>query len=188
MEAYDNIVYRRKPNPYIRLITGNVIADIGCGSGQNCYQFKGKLTICLDLSLNQLMQAKKRGCENLIHADMEYLPFRNSSLSSLLYIASLHHLRDPSLALDEGYRVLKDKGEILVTVWLVHFRTFFRRYLVKKSIINGKEVRRFYRLYYPYELKRVMESMGFSTKVYKIYRMGSLLPNNALYYGIKTVV
>jgi len=61
-----------------------------------------------------------------------------------------------------------------------------RRYIIKRSLINGKEVRRFYRLYYPWELKRIMESKGFVTKIYKLYRVNSLLPNNSLYYGIKS--
>jgi ubiquinone/menaquinone biosynthesis C-methylase UbiE len=180
-------VYRRKPNPYVKLINGDKIIDVGCGSGQNCDQFKGRLVICLDLSLNQLNQARKKGCQNLVQADMEYLPFRDSSVDSLAYIASLHHLRDPSQALGEAQRVLKDKGEILVTVWLVQLKFFFlRRYIIKRSLINDKEVRRFYRLYYPWELKRIMESKGFVTKIYKLYRVNSLLPNNSLYYGIKS--
>lgn len=38
-EAYERIVHRRKPNPYIILINGNLVADIGCGAGQNCLMF-----------------------------------------------------------------------------------------------------------------------------------------------------
>ncbi|AKA75069.1 class I SAM-dependent methyltransferase [Saccharolobus solfataricus] len=180
-------MYRRKPNPYARLIEGDRVVDVGCGSGQNCGQFKGRLAICLDLSLNQLKQARNKECENLVQADMEYLPFRDLSVTSLVYIASLHHLRDPSRALEEAYRVLINGGEILVTVWLVQLRfLFLRRYIIKRSFINGKEIRRFYRLYYPWELRRIMESRGFVTKMCKLYRVNSLLPNNLLYYGIKS--
>lgn len=184
-EAYERIVHRRKPNPYIILINGNLVADIGCGSGQNCLMFNKKYVLCLDIALRQLIESKKRGCENLIQADMEYLPFRDSSIPSLAYIASLHHLKDPTKALIEAYRVLKEGGEILVIVWLIQPKFLFRRYVVIKTVFNGTIVKRFYRLYYPRELVKIMESFGFKTRLYKIYRVKSILPNNAVYYGIK---
>lgn len=118
---------------------------------------------------------------------MEYLPLRDFSMTSLLYIASIHHLMDPHLALNEAKRVLKENGEILVTVWLVQPRFMFRRYVLTKSYLNGKEVRRYYRLYYPNELKKIMQKVEFKKVKYKIYRVKSFLPNNAMFYGIKSL-
>lgn len=94
---------------------------------------------------------------------------------------------DPHLALNEAKRVLKENGEILVTVWLVQPRFMFRRYVLTKSYLNGKEVRRYYRLYYPNELKKIMQKVGFKKVKYKIYRVKSFLPNNAMFYGIKSL-
>lgn len=188
-EAYENIIYRRRPIEFLDLIKGKMVVDVGCGSGQNCLELqkRGKLVICLDLALRQITEAKKRGCENLIQADMEYLPFRDLSIISLLYIASIHHLRDPHLALNEAKRVLKENGEILVTVWLVQPRFMFRRHVIMKSRLNGREVRRYYRLYYPNELKKIMESVGFKKVKYKVYRVKSFLPNNVMFYGTKSL-
>ncbi|AWR96431.1 methyltransferase domain-containing protein [Acidianus sulfidivorans JP7] len=182
-EAYEYIVYRRKPIDLI--INDSPVADIGCGSGQNCRIIKG-FSICLDIALNQLLVAKRRGCENLVQADMEYLPFRNESFKYLLYIASLHHLPSPDLALSEAYRVLKnDNGRILITVWERQIKFLFRRKLFLRSKINGKNVLRFYRFYFPWELKKYCEKNGFKTEKCKSYRVKSFLPNNVLYLGIK---
>ena len=186
-EAYEHIIYRRKPLPYLYFIKGKIICDIGCGSGQNClvFQKERRFVICLDIALRQLIESKKRGCENLIQADMEFLPFRDRAFDSLLYIASIHHLDDPSLAIKEGWRCLKNNGEILATVWLIQFRFLLRRKIKIKSKIGNKEVTRIYKLYFPWELKRKMEKGGFKTLKYFLYSVDSFLPNNALYYGIK---
>lgn len=186
-EAYEHIVYRRRPLPYLNLIKGKVICDIGCGSGQNCLalQKERRFVICLDIALRQLIESKKRGCENLIQADMEYLPFRDNSFDSLLYIASLHHLDDPSIAVKEGWRCLKNEGEVLVTVWLIQIRFLFRKKIRIKSKIGNKEVTRIYKLYFPWELKKKMEKGGFKTLKYLLYSVDSFLPNNALYFGKK---
>ncbi|MEM0016637.1 MAG: class I SAM-dependent methyltransferase [Saccharolobus sp.] len=184
-EAYEKIVYRRKSIHFVNLIRGKIVVDVGCGSGQNCLALKNRFTICLDFAINQLIEAKRRGCEHLIQADMEYLPFRQSSIHSLMYIASLHHLKDPSLAIKEAKRVLVNNGEILVTVWLVQPNFLLKHYIIKKSVINGVEIKRFYKLYYPWELLKLMKKSGFRKEIYKLYRMKSILPNNAMYYGFK---
>jgi len=184
-EAYNYIIHRRRNLPFVNLVKEFPVLDVGCGSGNNCIVLKG-LVICLDISYRQLMEAKKRGCENLIQADMEYLPIRSDSIMNVICFATLHHLPEPSNALKEIKRVLKGKGKVLITVWLIQPRFLFRRFIWMKSRIdNNFTVKRFFRLYYPLELKKVMERQGFETLSYKIYRIKSLLPNNAFYYGEK---
>ncbi len=181
-EAYEHIVHRRKP------ISINVsefpAGDIGCGSGQNCSIIKGYV-ICFDIAEKQLLESRKKGCENLVQGDMEFLPFRNESFRTLIYIASIHHLRSPENAIIEGNRVLKHNGLIIITVWLVQFRYLFRRYIYKKSIINGNTYYRFYRLFYPWELLVLCKKYGFIIDMYKMYRKKSLFPNNSLCIGRK---
>lgn len=185
-EAYEHIIYRRKPLPYLDLIKGRVVCDVGCGSGQNCLCLaKKKYVLCLDIAMRQLIESRKRGCENLVQADMEFLPFRDNAFDSLVYIASLHHMNNPEYAIREGWRCLKNNGEILATVWLVTLASLFRRRIKIRSKIGDKEVFRFYRLFLPWELKKIMEKEGFRTSKYFLYSAKSFLPNNALYYGRK---
>lgn len=185
-EAYEYIVHRRKPLEYLKLLgKKKTVVDVGCGSGQNCLATNADFKVCLDFSERQLMEAKKRGCENLVLADMEFVPFRDGSVDALLYIASLHHLSDPNKAVTEAVRVLKEGGDILVTVWLIQPKFFFRRHVVIRSSINGKIVERYYKLYYPWELKKLMEKFGFITLFSKNYRANSIFPNNSIYLGKK---
>lgn len=182
MNAYEYIVHRRKP---IEInVSESPAGDIGCGSGQNCKTLKG-FVVCLDIAGRQLKEAKKKGCENLVQADMEFLPFRDSSFKLLMYIASIHQLPSPDNALKEAMRVLKKGGKIVITVWLRQIRFLFRKEVILKSNINGRIVMRYYRLYWPWELKNVCERKGFITLDYKVYRVKSILPNNAFYMGEK---
>ncbi|WP_221290803.1 class I SAM-dependent methyltransferase [Stygiolobus caldivivus] len=162
-----------------------ILVDVGCGSGQNCIAAKADLKLCLDFSSKQLNEARKRGCEDLVLADMEFMPLRSESADTLLYISSIHHLRDPSAALMEAKRVLKEGGSIMVTVWLVQPKYFFKRNIVITSYVSGRRVERFYKLYLPWELKKTMERVGFRTVFSKNYKVNSILPNNSIYLGKK---
>ncbi|ARM77021.1 class I SAM-dependent methyltransferase [Acidianus manzaensis] len=181
-EAYENIVYRRRPLNIN--ITEFPVGDIGCGSGQNCSVIKS-FTICLDIAVRQLEIAKKKGCEYLVQADMEYLPFRNFSFGYLLYIASLHHLSDPDLALKEANRVLKVNGKIFITVWGRQPKFLFRKKVYLKTKLNGKDLQRFYRFYSSWELRKYCELNGFKTEKCSLFRVKSIFPNNVMYLGSK---
>lgn len=153
--AYDRIRYRRKP--FYKVLDFSPIPpflDVGCGGGQNCSILTG-YKVCLDISMNQLMDAKGKGCEDLVNADMEFLPFREGYFMTLLYIASLHHLEDLSLALAEAKRVMREGGKVIATVWGSGCDISF-----VKSSSAGE---RYFRLYRPGELRRAMESAGFTT-------------------------
>jgi ubiquinone/menaquinone biosynthesis C-methylase UbiE len=176
--AYEYIVHRRKPYSYITLVDSFPVIDIGCGSGNNCIAIKG-FVVCFDIAEKQLIEAKKKGCEYLVQGDMEYLPFRDESFRFAMALASLHHLDDPKIALREMKRVLKANGKVLITVWL----GFIRRRMWKESNFNGIKLRRFYKRYLPWELRSICEKEGFKTISYKLLRIDSFLPNNALYFG-----
>lgn len=46
----------------------------------------------------------------------EYLPFRDKSFDNVIMIATLDHVNSPSQVFEESYRVLKDKGQMLLSV------------------------------------------------------------------------
>jgi len=154
VEAYNKITYRRKP--FLKILDFSPeppLLDVGCGGGQNCKILREVL--CLDISVKQLTDAREHGCNFLVNADMEFLPFRDESFSTLLYMASLHHLDDTKTAIHEAKRVLKEGGKIMATVWRSNVRMSF-----VKSTSSGE---RYFRLYYPGELKEEMEISGFET-------------------------
>jgi ubiquinone/menaquinone biosynthesis C-methylase UbiE len=181
-EAYEVVVHRRRPLGVE--VEGFPACDVGCGSGQNCLGLKG-FVVCLDFAERQLLEARKRGCQYLVQADMEHMPFREGAFLTLMYIASLHHLPEPSRALEEAKRTLKEGGKVIATVWLVQPRFLFRRNALVKSRVNGRVVYRFYHFFLPWELCRLFREESFSVEECRNYRVRSVLPNNTLCVATK---
>ncbi|RLG84541.1 MAG: hypothetical protein DRO40_00650 [Thermoprotei archaeon] len=212
--------YTRKPWPIIyKVIDENVrtVCDIGCGVGQNtidiCVRYKHVRVCCLDLSWEMAEMAyrrlKKRRLSHrvlVIQADMRALPFRDNVFDSILYIASLHNLptkKGRVNALKEGYKVLRNKGKMLVTCWAREQLLFFPKILInlfKKILgfkglesigdviittkIRDREYRRFYHLYTRKELHNDVVNAGFTVLEEGIYihgRPGVLKPNKNHY-------
>lgn len=46
----------------------------------------------------------------------EYLPFKDESFDNIIITATLDHVNSPSKVFEESFRVLKDKGQMLLTV------------------------------------------------------------------------
>mgnify|MGYP000504068173 CR=1 FL=1 len=189
--------YTRKPWLIIyKVINENacIVCDIGCGVGQNtidiCMKYKYVRVCCLDLSWKMIETAyrrlKRRRLSHkvlAIQADMRALPFRDNIFDSILYVASLHNLplkMNRINALKEGYRVLRNKGKVLVTCWareqLLFFpkilMNLFRKILGLKGLesigdviittkIKDRKYRRFYHLYKRKELHDDVVNAGF---------------------------
>ena len=75
----------------------------------------GLIPICLDISADAILAGKKwdRNLRDFIVADAEYMPIRDQSLDSVIFIAGLHHLPRSDVGLSESFRLLK-KGGILI--------------------------------------------------------------------------
>ena len=150
------------------------ILDVGCGNGRNLIpflknDFKG---VGLDFSKQMLKNAevlmKKNnvfGRVELKQGEMQKLPFVDNSFDYVTSIASLHHMHKSEAygAINEIKRVLSKRGIALVVVW---------NKLQPRFILRGKEVfipwklgreahDRYYYLYTPWELKRMITQAGF---------------------------
>jgi ubiquinone/menaquinone biosynthesis C-methylase UbiE len=94
------------------------LLDIGCGNGNilsNLADTKISL-FGLDISDNMIQIAKERLANraSLIVGDAEKLPFENESFDFILCNASFHHYPNPKKVLNEMYRVLNNKGILLI--------------------------------------------------------------------------
>jgi len=137
--AYERIAkgYRRKAWKLLvdfateDLEEGEVIADLGCGTGDLCRKIIESSTkkICLgiDFSPNMLREALRKSKElgydflnPLVAADVTHLPLRDSAVDKVVIASTLHHLisrQERIRALKEIHRVLKEGKEVLITVW-----------------------------------------------------------------------
>jgi len=198
-------VYRRKPWSIVYKVLEDSIelfGDIGSGPGHNALAIlealKSSRGVVVDISFNMVHQAMQRAYRRgfswrllAIEADMTNLPFRDNVFDLLTYIASIHHLPSKKLrikALEEAYRVLRNKGKLLITVWARYQLYFIPRIvsnLIKKLIgrrhsigdifipwiHKGVKLRRYYYLYTLKELRKDLEKTGF-----KILDLGVFYP------------
>ena len=95
------------------------ILDIGCGNGKNML-YRNDLNLTgIDISTELLKICKDKDL-NVVESSMTDIPLKSQSYDGIIAIASYHHLTnddDRKKALDEMYRLLKDKGTALITVW-----------------------------------------------------------------------
>lgn len=167
------------------------VGDIGCGIGSNLDILlnNSRKGVALDYSYRMLVKssrffARKKKLHRiiLVNADMRKLPFRDSVFDALIYVSSLHHIPYRSNrvnVLKEAYRVLKNNGILVVTVWARYQLKFIPRILanllirllgriesigdvIEEKVIQGKTLYRYHHLYTLNELVRDIEYTGFN--------------------------
>jgi len=151
----------------------SIVVDIGCGNGRHlipCAE-RCKKVIGIDISreLLAISQSKvdKEKLENtiLIHSDVLNIPFKDSFVDSVLYIAALHNIKGKDRrirSLKEIKRILKKDGTALISVW-TRWQDRYRKQFFKKWFTqfgrnefgdiniywrqHGLNIPRFYHLY-----------------------------------------
>ena len=108
--TYGAILNRISPN--------SKILDIGCGDGNvsQLYLRRGQV-YGLDISMEALEAAKKRGIETVNH-DLNKLPlpFENDFFDTIILTDVIEHVINPLELISEVRRVLKKNGKIIITV------------------------------------------------------------------------
>ena len=96
--------------------TNKKILDIGCYDGtiSQLIKEKNNVIIGLDMSMNALNMAKKKGIECVL-SNAENLPFRDASFDIIVASEIIEHIFDTGKFLDEINRILKSNGELILT-------------------------------------------------------------------------
>ncbi|MDO0932856.1 methyltransferase domain-containing protein [Streptomyces sp. DG2A-72] len=94
------------------------ILDIGCGDGTAAATtaplLPGHRIIGVDWSQDALKRAHTR-IPYTLRAELNSLPFRDSSADAVLFSEVIEHLVDPDAALDEIRRVLRPGGHLMLS-------------------------------------------------------------------------
>lgn len=113
---------------------GERILDVGCGTGRHSW-YVCSIDHCsvysMDIDLESLLRAKyvlylmdcekqSKGDWNIIMANGMRMPFRDATFDKIICSEMMEHVIDDEQGVRELYRVLKDGGEMAVSVptWL----------------------------------------------------------------------
>jgi ubiquinone/menaquinone biosynthesis C-methylase UbiE len=156
---------------------GQVVLDLGCGHGLGFHLLKetwpiGVGYVGVDTSSSMLRVGNGNGVKALVRADMQVLPFANGSVDCTVSLFSaMSYLADPSMAIAESARVLRDGGTFLmmfISRWslrrLVRFRfhsteTYGTRALAMEGVESAPV-----KVHSLSQLNRAMKSVGMSVE------------------------
>lgn len=127
-----SVAYARHWSPVIRpmalpllqalpLRRAGRILDVGAGTGAVLTDLKraapGAMVIGVDRAEGMLRLAKEYGHELLAVTDAQRLCIRSGTIDAVVLIFVLFHLPEPSLGLEEAYRVLRGDGVVGIATW-----------------------------------------------------------------------
>lgn len=92
------------------------ILDVGCGIGSFEQKLSGLDIVGLDNSKEMIEEANRRSNKTFVVGDAENLTFNDNSFDGIFYITSLEFINNYRRAIQEGWRVTKPNGKILVMV------------------------------------------------------------------------
>jgi ubiquinone/menaquinone biosynthesis C-methylase UbiE len=111
VQKQDVLKFLSKPRGSERLL------DVGCGSGHwsRFFSSLGFEVHGVDLSLQMLFEARQNLPDCTFQAaDAGALPFQENSFNKISIMAALEFMANPSSALQDIFRCLKDRGALLV--------------------------------------------------------------------------
>jgi ubiquinone/menaquinone biosynthesis C-methylase UbiE len=123
----------------------SLAVDIGCGtvSNLNILKSAGFSVIGLDRSIYALSLHRKKFEFPLINGDLTELPIRSESVGLIVAMDILEHIEDDAKGIRELYRVLNNRGSLILTVPAFNFLwgiqddvTGHKRRYSKKEILN----------------------------------------------------
>ena len=158
-----------------------IFIDLGCGSGRHSDFFQKFCKKLIDLDESREMLKKNHSKSIKIQAQMNQLPFRNSSFDGIFSVASLHHLKtskERNNTIMEINRIGRRNAIVSITVWRFYQKKFIKQFLdqISRSFEDKKDseigdvivpwtvsqkgiekkIERFYHLFRVVEFRRLM--------------------------------
>lgn len=99
-------------------LRGMRVLDLGCGTGRLVRDLRnlGATVVGTDLSEGMLAVARKKYDDvEFVRADAANLPFKDGEFDLVISTFFIVHLRNLQPVFDEVYRVLKDRGNFILT-------------------------------------------------------------------------
>jgi SAM-dependent methyltransferase len=96
----------------------DVLLELGSGFGISLQEIQFPLKVGLEYSLNTIVSAKIHSSNSsyFVNGDATNLPFKDCSIDVIISQHVLEHLEDDQKTIDECYRVLRPRGEVIIFV------------------------------------------------------------------------
>lgn len=154
------------------------LLNVGCGHGPDFLPFINNFELYgIDFSVGMIEMARRYSMKfkfeaDLVVADARYLPYKDKVFDYAIAVATYHHLQsneERRQALTELRRVIKDGGEVFITVWNRWQPRFWLKgkdvYVPWKT--GNSTYDRYYYLFSGTELKKLIGEAGF--EVIKVF-------------------
>ncbi len=142
---------RNKAYEVAEVEVGKVAADIGAGTGfiTEGLVMKGVKVIAVDQSEEMLSMMRNKFIEldniEFRSGDAECLPLEDYEVDYVFANMFLHHVEDPSKAINEMVRILKPGGKLVITDLDIHEFEFLKTEQFDKWMgFNREDVKKWY--------------------------------------------
>ena len=140
---YDRIIHKRNDIFWIDSFDGTMsdtVIEIGGGTGRILENFQNRaphLYLC-DYSFSMLKKAKQKNLFSEVCSQAELLPFSSESFRFIVMVDTLHHLINPSVAINEIIRILDKQGLFIIEEpdirnWKIKLIAIFEKILGMRS-------------------------------------------------------
>lgn len=112
-KSYNRFISPIKPDK------GKKFLDVACGTGGllKAANERGLIPFGMDISREAILLAVRlSGCNRLVVANGENLPYKDNSFEYITNVGSLEHFPDPKAGLKEMIRVLKTEGKMCIVL------------------------------------------------------------------------
>lgn len=160
----------KKVKPFIK--RGSTLLDLGCGYNAwflNKVSKKIRKGTGVDFSVNK---RPEKNNINLLSSDLNNkLPFKSNSFDQVTALAIIEHLDNPEKFVSECKRVLKKKGELIITTPHIKSRRLLET-LAKLSLISKHEIADHKVYFNENTLKVSLKKGGFSKVNIEAFELG----------------
>ncbi len=164
--VYEVFIHRpdlKRLEQLLELRPGLRMLDVGGGTGRITEAFAAQEVglVIADPSGGMLVQAREKGCCNVVQAPAERLPFPDGSFDRVLVVDAFHHFWYHAEAAVEMLRVLVPGGRLVLE------EPNLRRLAVKLVALAERLALMRSRFYRPAEVARIFEAAGGEVTLYE---------------------
>lgn len=160
-ESYLDVIIRKlRELKIVSLIPKNSsICDLGCGSGKFLYSIACNINEGVGVDRN--IEQSKLANLTFIKADLEKkLKLSSNKLDVITCLAALEHLNKPENLIKEAYRILKNKGKLIITTPSKLSKPILE-FLARLNLINRKHIKEHKNYFSKEELRKMLNKAGF---------------------------